>query len=97
MGNHENEEGDDFGRDDTIDKNENITPLMRTLIFWQQHLRQVIGPSLDMKQVMDPWLYQMGFPVVSITSRTNLILEVTQTRFMIDPVYDTTQPPSPYG
>ena len=60
-------------------------------------LRQVIGSSLNIKQVMDPWLYQMGFPVVTIITRSNFVLDATQTRFLIDPSNDPTQPPSPYG
>ena len=44
---------------------------------------------------MDPWIYQMGLPVVDITEAGS-DLQAIQERFMNDPDADKDQPESPY-
>ncbi|XP_069782286.1 glutamyl aminopeptidase [Narcine bancroftii] len=56
--------------------------------FWKA-LAQASG--LPVKEVMDTWTQQMGFPVLNVDS--NGIL--TQKRFLLDPNANATQPPSP--
>ncbi|XP_032874746.1 glutamyl aminopeptidase [Amblyraja radiata] len=55
--------------------------------FWEA-LAQVSGEPV--KEVMDTWTRQMGFPVLSLGSNANL----TQKRFLLDVNANLTQPPS---
>ncbi|XP_072112058.1 glutamyl aminopeptidase [Mobula birostris] len=55
--------------------------------FWEA-LAQVSGKPI--KEVMDTWTRQMGFPVLNVTSDS----VVSQKRFLLDPKADATQPPS---
>ncbi|XP_048453600.1 glutamyl aminopeptidase [Rhincodon typus] len=55
--------------------------------FWQA-LTQVSG--YPVKEVMDTWTRQMGFPVLNVES----ISKLTQKRFLLDPGANATQPPS---
>lgn len=45
------------------------------------------------KEVMDTWTSQMGYPVVTVTERKN----ITQKRFLLDSKADPSQPPSALG
>ncbi|XP_067895953.1 glutamyl aminopeptidase [Heterodontus francisci] len=56
--------------------------------FWQA-LTQV--SDMPVKEVMDTWTRQMGFPVLNVESSKIL----TQKRFLLDSKADPTQPPSP--
>ncbi|XP_072438679.1 glutamyl aminopeptidase [Chiloscyllium punctatum] len=58
--------------------------------FWQA-LSKVSGHPV--KEVMDTWTRQMGFPVLNVDS----ISELTQKRFLLDPGANATQPPSPFN
>ncbi|XP_077988232.1 aminopeptidase N-like [Glandiceps talaboti] len=50
-------------------------------------LTQSLGGTygLDFKEIMDPWVLQMGFPVVNITRVETNIVRATQQHFLIDP------------
>ncbi|XP_077977837.1 aminopeptidase N-like [Glandiceps talaboti] len=41
------------------------------------------GVNIDMKEVMDPWLLQLGFPVVTITRKDNTVT-IEQKVFLLD-------------
>ncbi|XP_041036385.1 glutamyl aminopeptidase [Carcharodon carcharias] len=56
--------------------------------FWQA-LTEVSGKPV--KEVMDTWTQQMGFPVLNVESMKIL----TQKRFLLDSDVNATQPPSP--
>lgn len=66
-----------------------------------QHLRlflmQQVGSSLDVASTFDPWVEQIGFPVVTVTTGPDTNLVLTQTRFLNDPELDPDQPESPHG
>ena len=51
---------------------------------------------MNITEIMDPWLYQMGLPVVNITIRNNQI-HATQMRFLNNPDADPKEPKSPFG
>ena len=53
--------------------------------------------DLDIKTIMDPWMYQMGLPVVNITDFNNGALYVSQSRFLNNPAANFSDPPSEYG
>lgn len=58
---------------------------------------QVVGPSYDIAAMFNPWLYQMGFPIINITERQildNIIAEPN--RFLYGSNDDPTEPPSDY-
>ncbi|XP_067847108.1 glutamyl aminopeptidase [Heptranchias perlo] len=55
--------------------------------FWQA-LAQVSGDPV--KEVMDTWTRQMGFPVLNVELNST----ITQKRFLLDAKADPTQPPS---
>lgn len=60
---------------------------------------QPYAGDVNLAQVMAPWVYQMGLPVVTITESTtppnNLVAE--QIRFMNDPAANISEPVSPYN
>ena len=53
--------------------------------------------DLNIKTIMDPWMYQMGLPVVNITDLNNGMLNVSQSRFLNNPAANLSDPPSEYG
>ena len=59
-------------------------------------LVQEVEGELDIATVMNPWLYQMGLPVVNITVQNGNI-RATQSRFLNNPEADPEQPKSVYG
>jgi hypothetical protein len=73
---------------------------------WNNSVRCLIVAScpvqyagdVNLTQVMAPWVYQMGLPVVTITESTtqpdHLVAE--QIRFMNDPAANISEPVSPY-
>ncbi|XP_077977862.1 aminopeptidase N-like [Glandiceps talaboti] len=42
------------------------------------------GVNIDMKEVMDPWLLQLGFPVVTITRKDDTTATIEQKMFVLD-------------
>ena len=58
---------------------------------------QVVDNDLDVKTIMDPWMYQMGLPVVNVTDFNNSTLYVSQSRFLNNPSANFSDPPSDYG
>ena len=56
---------------------------------------QEIGDEMNITEVMNPWLYQMGLPVVNITVVNNQI-RATQMRFLNNPEDDPKKPKSPF-
>ncbi|XP_077977893.1 aminopeptidase N-like [Glandiceps talaboti] len=42
------------------------------------------GVNIDMKEVMDPWLLQLGFPVVTITRKDDTTAMIEQKMFVLD-------------
>ena len=50
---------------------------------------------MNITEVMNPWLYQMGLPVVNITIVNNQI-RATQMRFLNNPEDDKKEPESPF-
>ncbi|XP_006820981.1 aminopeptidase N-like [Saccoglossus kowalevskii] len=50
-------------------------------------MNEVIQEShnLDMKYIMDPWVLQMGFPVINITRITTTMFRAYQSHFLINP------------
>ena len=55
---------------------------------------QVSG--LPIAEVMDTWTKQMGYPVLDL-SVSETKAKLNQTRFLLDPNADASQPPSPLG
>ncbi|KAK3108903.1 hypothetical protein FSP39_018341 [Pinctada imbricata] len=56
------------------------------------------GNNLDVKGIMDTWILQMNYPVVTVTKQSDGKLKLSQKRFLID--YDATDPMkyiSPYN
>ncbi|XP_060042237.1 glutamyl aminopeptidase isoform X2 [Erinaceus europaeus] len=62
----------------------------KTSHFWEA-LQEASG--LPVKEVMDTWTKQMGYPVLSVTGQNTL----TQNRFLLDSKADPSQPPSDLG
>uniref|UniRef100_A0ABM5GJS6 Aminopeptidase n=1 Tax=Pogona vitticeps TaxID=103695 RepID=A0ABM5GJS6_9SAUR len=58
--------------------------------FWKA-MEEVSGESV--KEVMDTWTRQMGYPVLDVHSN----LTITQRRFLLDPNADLSQPPSEFS
>ncbi|EMP40799.1 Glutamyl aminopeptidase [Chelonia mydas] len=58
--------------------------------FWES-LAQASGKPV--KEVMDTWTRQMGYPVLSVDAN----LKVTQKRFLLDPSANTSEPTSALG
>ena len=57
----------------------------------------MVDDDLDVKTIMDPWMYQMGLPVVNVTDLNNGSLYVSQSRFLNNPAANFSDPPSEYG
>lgn len=65
----------------------------KTADFWKALADESGRPVAD---IMDTWTKQMGYPMLSlITTETNA--KLTQTRFLLDPNADPSQPSSPLG
>lgn len=62
----------------------------KTSDFWDS-LEKASNQSV--KEVMDTWTSQMGYPVVTVSGRQN----ITQKRFLLDYKADPSQPPSALG
>jgi len=52
--------------------------------------------GLPVAEVMDTWTKQMGYPVLDL-SISGSVATLTQTRFLLDPKANASQPPSPLG
>ncbi|TRY82201.1 hypothetical protein DNTS_003387 [Danionella cerebrum] len=65
----------------------------KTADFWEALAKESGLPVAD---IMDTWTKQMGYPVLSLTS-TDTEAKVTQSRFLLDPEADPSQPSSPLG
>eukprot|EP00057_Strongylocentrotus_purpuratus_P033627 XP_792139.4 PREDICTED: aminopeptidase N [Strongylocentrotus purpuratus] len=60
---------------------------------WNCFTDAVNGSGVDVKQVMDTWTLQMGYPIVHVTreySSANPSFSANQSRFLIDPEANTT-------
>ncbi len=54
------------------------------------------GKAINVREVMNTWILQMGYPVVNFTlDRENNRITLTQKHFLIDPHAQVTKP-SPY-
>ena len=55
-------------------------------------------PSVGMVGVLNPWVLQMGYPVVYVgrDSEDRNFLKITQERFLLDPNANIHEPESPY-
>lgn len=62
----------------------------KTSDFWES-LEE--ASNQPVKEVMDTWTSQMGYPVVTVSGRQN----ITQKRFLLDYKADPSQPPSALG
>lgn len=62
----------------------------KTSDFWQS-LEE--ASNQPVKEVMDTWTSQMGYPVLTVSGRQN----ITQKRFLLDHKADPSQPPSALG
>ncbi|KAM4834249.1 glutamyl aminopeptidase [Thomomys bottae] len=60
----------------------------KTSDFWKS-LEE--ASNLPVKEVMDTWTSQMGYPVLNVKNQA----DITQQRFLLDPNADPLQPPSP--
>lgn len=49
--------------------------------------------NLPVKEVMDTWTTQMGYPVLDVKDMRNII----QKRFLLDPRANSSEPHSPLG
>ena len=57
---------------------------------------QQVGDGYNIAEMFDPWVEQMGFPVIDVTEDGgDLILR--QSRFLNDPNIDPESPPSSHG
>ncbi|XP_073729218.1 glutamyl aminopeptidase [Misgurnus anguillicaudatus] len=65
----------------------------KTADFWKALADESGLPVAD---IMDTWTKQMGYPVLSLTT-TDTNAKLTQTRFLLDPNADPTQPTNPLG
>jgi len=54
------------------------------------------GSDLDVKTLMDPWLNQMGYPILSVTNSGDGTAQVTSSRFF-NPLGQTADVPSSYN
>lgn len=57
------------------------------------HCPQQQASNQPVKEVMDTWTSQMGYPVLTVTERQKL----NQARFLLDSRADPSQPPSALG
>ncbi|XP_073690212.1 glutamyl aminopeptidase [Garra rufa] len=65
----------------------------KTADFWKALADESGEPVED---IMDTWTKQMGYPMLTLTN-TNTEAKLNQTRFLLDPNADTSQPPTPLG
>ncbi|KAA0717810.1 Glutamyl aminopeptidase [Triplophysa tibetana] len=65
----------------------------KTADFWKALTEESGRPVSD---IMDTWTKQMGYPMLNLTT-TNTNAKLTQTRFLLDPNADPSQPSSPLG
>lgn len=65
----------------------------KTSDFWKALADESGLPVAD---IMDTWTKQMGYPVLSLTN-TDTEAKLTQTRFLLDPNADPSQPTTPLG
>ncbi|EZA48634.1 aminopeptidase N isoform X2 [Ooceraea biroi] len=62
----------------------------------QAHKDKVLDPSVTIKQIMDTWTLQTGFPVVTVTRNyNNGSVTLTQERFLLRNSARTTSQPGP--
>jgi aminopeptidase N len=55
------------------------------------------GMNIEVKDVMDTWTLQMGYPVVTVSRHKNIV-NATQERFLFNPRANLTEEfTSPYG
>ncbi|XP_042357199.1 glutamyl aminopeptidase [Plectropomus leopardus] len=64
----------------------------KTANFWESLANVSRLPVAD---VMDTWTKQMGYPVLHLSVSENA--KLSQSRFLLDPKADASQPPSPLG
>ncbi|KAK2157985.1 hypothetical protein LSH36_179g02013 [Paralvinella palmiformis] len=57
---------------------------------------KAVVSDLNVTEIMIPWVYQAGLPIINVTIEAPYI-RATQQRFMKDPDADVRQPISPYG
>ncbi|KAL7638669.1 UNVERIFIED_CONTAM: hypothetical protein RMT77_011241 [Armadillidium vulgare] len=50
----------------------------------QGHIDQTLPQNLTMKQIMDPWTLQPGFPLVTVNRPCDGTAVITQTRFLVN-------------
>ena len=55
-----------------------------------------MGDGYNISAMFDPWVEQMGFPVIDVIEVDGNLL-LTQSRFLNDPNIDPESPPSPHG
>uniref|UniRef100_A0A8C1H9M7 Aminopeptidase n=1 Tax=Cyprinus carpio carpio TaxID=630221 RepID=A0A8C1H9M7_CYPCA len=65
----------------------------KTADFWKALADESGVPVAD---IMDTWTKQMGYPVLTLTN-TDTEAKLTQTRFLLDPNADPSQPSTPLG
>jgi len=53
------------------------------------------GTALDVKQLMDPWLNQMGYPLLTVTRNCDGTADITARRYF-NPLGVTADVSSPY-
>ena len=70
-------------------KNANQDDLWRTLTE-QCREKQVLPGNTTVKDIMDTWTRQTGFPVVTAVRRENGALDLSQQRFFLDKKADET-------
>uniref|UniRef100_A0A8C2DAZ5 Aminopeptidase n=1 Tax=Cyprinus carpio TaxID=7962 RepID=A0A8C2DAZ5_CYPCA len=63
----------------------------KTSDFWT-----ALESGLPVADIMDTWTKQMGYPVLTLTN-TDTEARLTQTRFLLDPNADPSQPTTPLG
>uniref|UniRef100_A0A8C1RK08 Aminopeptidase n=1 Tax=Cyprinus carpio TaxID=7962 RepID=A0A8C1RK08_CYPCA len=63
----------------------------KTSDFWK-----ALESGLPVADIMDTWTKQMGYPVLTLTN-TDTEARLTQTRFLLDPNADPSQPTTPLG
>ena len=56
-----------------------------------------MGDELNIKEVMVPWTYQMGLPVLNITDMEDGTYKAIPFRFLTNPDADPSLPESDYG
>jgi len=54
------------------------------------------GSAMDVKRLMDPWLNQMGYPLLTVTRHGDGTASVTSQRYLNPPGQTTDGRPSAY-